>query len=223
MQSNQNPTWKTALTALTLAILSLTEATAAGKPSKGPADIPLCVTIQSQGALGSDGLGEYCNGQNGVKAVFTGDQGRFSFDVGNKRKAHVANLGPLAEGKYRIYFLTSRDQQDPNVNTSPDPGWNNLHLENLPEGSSAYIGLLFFIETSSSDTGDWVVGFGDYPLATQVNAWPCDNATAAVLTRVDANTWTLDAGLMEDHCLYHGYGNYLGRIAFPFTMTIRRK
>ena len=144
----------------------------------------------------------------------------------------VAQSGALSQGYYRIYLVNSRDIQDPNVLTNPDPHWNDLHLENLQTGSTN-TGIFFAIRTSSSDPAYWTAGFGDYPLATPVNPGGCDNALPAIVTRMDANTWTLiaypttdvpGATLMDNgHCFYHGKGNLLGRIEFPFMMTIRRK
>ena len=233
MQKHNSTNWKATATLLMIVALTLIFTIGA---TKAPSDIPLRVTIETIGVLASDGF-EYRNGENGVKAVFTGDQGRFSFDIGSKRKAHVSDLvaqsGALSQGYYRIYLTTSRDVQDPNVLTNPDPHWHDLHLETLPIGSSTSVGMLFFIRTSSSDSADWSAGFGDYPLATRVTPGGCDNALPAIVTRMDANTWTLiaypttevaGATLMDNgHCLYHGVGNYLGRIEFPFMMTIRRK
>lgn len=219
----QRKTWKATVTLMVLGALASIFTTSAGKPPKGPSDIPLCVTIEPVGTLESDGLGPYCDGQNGVRAVFTADQGRFSFDTGTRRKANVDLGVGLIQGNNRIHFLLSRDQQDPHVN---DPGyddavWHVLHLEDLPVGSSIPVGILFFI--SPNKGAEWVVGFGDYPMATDVNAWPCNDASPAIVTRIDANTWTLEGGTADDHCLYHGYGDYPGRIAFPFKMTLRRK
>lgn len=75
--------------------------------------------------------------------------------------------GFLNQGNYGVSFLISRDVQDPNVNTNPDPNWQDLDLDQLVIGTSTPVGLYFTITTSPSDTGSWRVAFGDYPQATQ--------------------------------------------------------
>jgi hypothetical protein len=128
MQIIQWKHWKTTSTLLTIGALVLIFTTGAGKPPKGPSDIPLRVTIESFGLVASDGKGEYRNGDKGVIAVFTAGQGRFSFDTGNRRNADVTIPGFLNQGNYRVNLLVSRDVQDPNVNTNPDPNWHDLDL-----------------------------------------------------------------------------------------------
>jgi len=214
--------WKPTLAGLTIGMIALTAATGAGKPPKGPTDIPLRVTIEPYGVMESDGLGEYSNGESGVRAVFTAGQGRFSFNTGTRRTADIDLDGGLNPGKYPINFLVSRDEQDPRVN---DPGyddahWHDLHLDQLPIGESMPVGLLFFIAPKRGS--HWVVGLGDYPMATDVNHWPCGEASPAVVTRIDLNTWTLEADTADDHCLYRGF-DFLDSVAFPFRMTMRRK
>lgn len=139
--------------------------------------------------------------------------------------ANVTIPGFLAEGNYNIQFLTSRDHQDPNVNDPVlgDPDWNKLDLDLLPTGHSAPVGLLFFIKTANGATAERVVGFGDYPVPTEANQWPCGHANPAIVTRIDLDTWTLESDTTESHCLHSSLGTQLGRIAFPFKMTLRRK
>ena len=217
--------WKTTATIITLGALALMLTTGAGKPPKGPSPIPLRVTIESFGALVGDGLGEYRSGEKGVTAVFTADQGRFSFDTGTRRKANVTIPDFLDQGNYRVSFLLSNAEQDPNVNTDPDPNWHDLHLDQLPIGESLPVGLLFTITTSPSDTGSWRVAFGDYPEATEQNSFPCAGAAPAWVTRVSDTEWTLVADDTANHCLTHGHidDRDFPPIAFPFAMTLRLK
>ena len=229
MEIIQLKSLKPRTTLTTLGALALILTTGASKPPTGPSDIPLLVTIETLGNVAGDGSGEYRNANNGVIAVFTGAQGRFRFDTGTRRKSNVVIPGFLGQGNYRVQFLISAAQQDPNVNTNPDPHWHDLHLENLALNTPTPVGLQFIVTTSPSDTGSWYVDFGDYPLATSQNSFPCGGATPAVVTRLDANTWTFeafnvpDSDLDNDHCLYHGFiDGYKGLVGFSFKMTLRR-
>jgi hypothetical protein len=213
----------TVTTLLTIGTLVLIFTTGAGKPPNGASDIPLRVTIESFGMVAGDGNGEYRNGEKGVAAVFTGGQGRFYFDTGNRRGLNVIIPGLLEPGNYRVSFFISRGVQDPNVNTNPDPNWHDLDLDQIAIGASVPVGLLFTITASSSDTGSWRVAFGDYPLATEQNFFPCAAAAPAWVTRVDAITWRFQSDDNETHCLTHGLidDRDFPKIAFPFAITLR--
>jgi len=225
IQTTKAKAWKATVTLLTIGALAATFSANAGKPPRGPSDVPLRVTIDSVGELASDGLGEYRNGEKGVTAVFTASQGRVSFDTGTRRRAYVGLGGYLNQGYYRINFLLSKAVQDPDVNTNPDQNWQDLHLDQLPitwPPTSVPVGLYFTITTSPSDTGNWRVAFGDYPLETALNSFPCAGAAPAIVTRVDSSTWTLEADDTDNHCLTHGFidDRDFGQIAFPFKMTL---
>lgn len=155
---------------LLLAALGLAVTTSAGKPAKPPQDVPVTVTIPSEGyAILNDGSDVYANGVGGVTAVIvplgnlqlkTGTQRAFWLDFG--ACIDESCTPPFSAGSTQGYMTTS----------CPVP------LSDMAVGVSQDCNLN--VHFTANGLG-WFVRFGQYP-----------NTTAATVERFDASGWTIE-------------------------------